>query len=54
MIVAFIGFSMLFPHTPNVDDPLSEEKNPHRNPQAPNIAFVPLAMPSTAGRGQLR
>lgn len=26
MIVAFIGFSMLFPHTPNVDDPLSEEK----------------------------
>ncbi|HEK2743178.1 TPA: MarC family NAAT transporter [Proteus mirabilis] len=53
MLVAFIGFSMLFPHTPNVDDPLSEEKNPHRNPQAPNIAFVPLAMPSTAGPGTI-
>ena len=31
-----------------------QKKNPHRNPQAPNIAFVPLAIPSTAGPGQLR
>lgn len=54
MIVAFIGFSMLFPHTPNVDDPhISDEENPHHHPQEPNIAFVPLAMPSTAGPGTI-
>ena len=28
MIVAFIGFSMLFPNTPNVDDPISDDNNP--------------------------
>ncbi|OAT21615.1 MarC family NAAT transporter [Proteus myxofaciens] len=53
MIVAFIGFSMLFPNTPNVDDTVSDEDNPHKNTQTPNIAFVPLAMPSTAGPGTI-
>ena len=53
MIVAFIGFSMLFPNTPNVDDPISDDNNPHHNPKEPNIAFVPLAMPSTAGPGTI-
>ncbi|KOC89532.1 MarC family NAAT transporter [Winslowiella iniecta] len=54
LIVAFIGFRMLFPQKPagqsveatHKQDELSERK-------AVNIAFVPLAMPSTAGPGTI-
>lgn len=55
LIVAFIGFRMLFPARPaghSVEakqklDELDEAKEPV------NIAFVPLAMPSTAGPGTI-
>src|SRR5574344_2017545 len=43
LIVAYIGFRMLFPSN---SDSNSEEKSG-------SIAFVPLAMPSTAGPGTL-
>jgi len=54
LIVAFIGFRMLFPqqqagHSMEAEhklDEITERK-------AVNIAFVPLAMPSTAGPGTL-
>ncbi|HEY2455438.1 MAG TPA: MarC family NAAT transporter [Scandinavium sp.] len=48
LIVAFIGFRMLFPapKTPVPTDPSEPDS-------ANNIAFVPLAMPSTAGPGTL-
>lgn len=50
MIVGFIGFKMLFPQQPShktveVDAKEKETSN--------NIAFVPLAMPSTAGPGTI-
>lgn len=49
MIVAFMGFRMLFPQqslrAPEVDAKKKEASN--------NIAFVPLAMPSTAGPGTI-
>ncbi|CAI1801470.1 stress protection protein MarC [Serratia sp. OLHL2] len=46
MIVAFIGFNMLFPQ--DVNKPQSGEKG-----KTKNIAFIPLAMPSTAGPGTI-
>ncbi|BDH44829.1 UPF0056 inner membrane protein [Salmonella enterica subsp. enterica serovar Choleraesuis] len=54
LIVAFIGFKMLFPQesdtdTPEVDDKLQDVSKR----KTPNIAFVPLAMPSTAGPGTI-
>ncbi|URO01306.1 MarC family NAAT transporter [Leclercia adecarboxylata] len=54
LIVAFIGFRMLFPAqkaTDTTDAQEALEDRPGR--QAPNIAFVPLAMPSTAGPGTI-
>jgi multiple antibiotic resistance protein len=50
LIVAFIGFRMLFPapkpaHVNKLDEPNEEPDT--------NIAFVPLAMPSTAGPGTI-
>lgn len=47
-----IGFSMLFPILPMWTIRF-QKKNPHRNPQAPNIALCP-SHASTAGPGQLR
>lgn len=46
MIVAFIGFSMLFP---------SRSGSPETSTDArtPDIAFIPLAMPSSAGPGTI-
>ncbi|MEL5280736.1 MarC family NAAT transporter [Serratia bockelmannii] len=46
LIVAFIGFRMLFP---------APQTHPHESTDADNknIAFVPLAMPSTAGPGTI-
>jgi multiple antibiotic resistance protein len=54
MIVAFIGFRMLFPdhrldETPEVER-RTEELQQHRTQ---DIAFIPLAMPSTAGPGTI-
>ena len=54
LIVAFIGFRMLFPEqkldeTPEVER-RSEELRQHRTD---DIAFIPLAMPSTAGPGTI-
>lgn len=48
MIVAFIGFKMLFPQPapPKTDNDKSVNS-------VTNIAFVPLAMPSTAGPGTI-
>jgi len=54
LIVAFIGFRMLFPQQKMEDQPEVESKSEELNkhPTA-NIAFVPLAMPSTAGPGTI-
>ncbi len=50
LIVAFIGFRMLFPAPKPASVNKSDE--PHEEPDT-NIAFVPLAMPSTAGPGTI-
>lgn len=57
LIVAFIGFRMLFPqqkpeHAPEVKIK-KEEINDSFSANEVNIAFVPLAMPSTAGPGTI-
>ncbi|AIU73083.1 hypothetical protein AT03_12265 [Hafnia alvei FB1] len=54
LIVAFIGFRMLFPQQKMEDRPEVENKTKEleKHPTA-NIAFVPLAMPSTAGPGTI-
>lgn len=54
LIVAFIGFRMLFPQQKMEDRPEVESKTKElvKHPTA-NIAFVPLAMPSTAGPGTI-
>lgn len=54
LIVTFIGFRMLFPQ-PHVEERvLIENKTEEmRKKDSPNIAFVPLAMPSTAGPGTI-
>lgn len=54
LIVAVIGFRMLFPST-SIDDTVEaeavSEDLAHRKPT--NIAFVPLALPGTAGPGTI-
>ena len=54
LIVAFIGFRMLFPPPKPHAAPEVQSKAEElaREPQA-SIAFVPLAMPSTAGPGTI-
>ncbi|NEY27882.1 MarC family NAAT transporter [Escherichia coli] len=54
LIVAFIGFRMLFPQQKMEDRPEVESKTKEleKHPTS-NIAFVPLAMPSTAGPGTI-
>ncbi|ANY16755.1 MarC family NAAT transporter [Bordetella pseudohinzii] len=54
LIVVAIGFSMLFPKTALEDIP-EADKAADAIPQraSPNIAFVPLAMPGTAGPGTI-
>jgi multiple antibiotic resistance protein len=54
LIVSSVGFSMLFPkatldHTPEFEEK-SDELKSHRST---DIAFVPLAMPTTAGPGTI-
>ncbi|KTS72030.1 MarC family NAAT transporter [Pantoea stewartii] len=55
LIVAFIGFRMLFPAKPVGHSVEAKHKhNELETAQEPvNIAFVPLAMPSTAGPGTI-
>ncbi|VYU80764.1 MarC family NAAT transporter [Metakosakonia massiliensis] len=54
LIVAFIGFRMLFPPQKAHEAPEVKSKSEEleEEPSA-NIAFVPLAMPSTAGPGTI-
>ncbi|WP_434641024.1 MarC family NAAT transporter [Klebsiella sp. I138] len=54
LIVAFIGFRMLFPQQKSHDSMEAKMKSEELvdEPSA-NIAFVPLAMPSTAGPGTI-
>ena len=54
LIVAFIGFRMLFP-SPQDRTPSAAENRPQAlpAPSTANIAFVPLAMPSTVGPGTI-
>ncbi len=50
LIVAFIGFRMLFPAPKQQQSAASDEQSDGTDT---NIAFVPLAMPSTAGPGTI-
>nr|WP_267377358.1 MarC family NAAT transporter [Gilliamella sp. B2911] len=50
MIVGIIGFRMLFPQQPSHKTLEADEK---KKEISNNIAFVPLAMPSTAGPGTI-
>jgi multiple antibiotic resistance protein len=54
LIVAFIGFRMLFPQ-PKVHDSPEDIRSLEEGEEksVANIAFVPLAMPSTAGPGTI-
>ena len=54
LIVAFIGFRMLFPAQKAHESPEAKSKSEElENEPSANIAFVPLAMPSTAGPGTI-
>ncbi|WP_145561711.1 MarC family NAAT transporter [Yersinia aldovae] len=53
LIVAFIGFRMLFPHQSAEDTQLEAKSQDLKQRKSINIAFVPLAMPSTAGPGTI-
>lgn len=54
LIVAFIGFRMLFPQPHAQLSPEAESKSEElQRESVPNIAFVPLAMPCTAGPGTI-
>ncbi|WP_437890649.1 MarC family NAAT transporter [Phytobacter sp. V91] len=54
LIVAFIGFRMLFPPTKTHVSPEVRSKSEQLEDEpSANIAFVPLAMPSTAGPGTI-
>ena len=54
MIVAFIGFRMLFPQQRLDEVPEVERRSEElRQRHTEDIAFIPLAMPSTAGPGTI-
>lgn len=54
LIVAFIGFRMLFPQQQVQETPEAKSKSEEMNHESgASIAFVPLAMPSTAGPGTI-
>lgn len=55
MIVAFIGFNMLFPAPATLaPSPTGGPgSDPSKHPDIPYIAFVPLALPGTAGPGTI-
>lgn len=53
LIVSYIGFRMLFPQQHHeMPEVISKTAEMHHQPSA-NIAFIPLAMPSTAGPGTI-
>lgn len=54
LILSFIGFRILFPAQTDDDSDIAEDKacEMHKH-KSTNIAFVPLAMPSTAGPGPI-
>jgi multiple antibiotic resistance protein len=51
IILAYIGFTMLFPSPPRLTPSQKAWKDPPHEPR--DIAFVPLAMPGTAGPGTI-
>lgn len=54
LIVAFIGFRMLFPpQKPHAAPEVKSKAEELEDEPTANIAFVPLAMPSTAGPGTI-
>ncbi|GKX60923.1 MarC family NAAT transporter [Leminorella grimontii] len=54
LIVAYIGFRMLFPPPPHAKPAESQDENGKvLKPATQSIAFVPIAMPSTAGPGTI-
>ncbi|HAS0915449.1 TPA: MarC family NAAT transporter [Enterobacter asburiae] len=54
LIVAFIGFRMLFPVQKAHESPEATSKSEELETEpSANIAFVPIAMPSTAGPGTI-
>ena len=54
LIVAFIGFRMLFPAQKAHESPEAASKSEELETEpSANIAFVPIAMPSTAGPGTI-
>lgn len=53
LIVAFIGFRMLFPQQNSIDVVIEKNQAQKHVRTETNIAFVPLAMPSTAGPGTI-
>lgn len=54
LIVAFIGFRMLFPQHKLDETPEVERRGEElRQQRTEDIAFIPLAMPSTAGPGTI-
>jgi multiple antibiotic resistance protein len=52
LIVASIGFSMVFP-SGDASASEADVADAQANRQVPNIAFVPLALPGTAGPGTI-
>lgn len=53
LIVAFIGFTMLFPKEDNDAPELSHKQEELEHKHSANIAFIPLTMPGTAGPGTI-
>lgn len=54
LIVSLLGFQMLFPHSSYEQRPEVENRSKEiKMEQVPSIAFVPLAMPGTAGPGTI-
>lgn len=54
LIVAFIGFRMLFPQKSHIETASADQKVPDvTKKDSENIAFVPLAMPGSAGPGTI-
>ncbi|MDM0014970.1 MarC family NAAT transporter [Variovorax sp. J22P168] len=53
LIVGFLGFTMLFPSDAGPDGETDKQVELQGNARAENIAFVPLALPGTAGPGTI-
>lgn len=53
LVVMYIGFTMLFPGSRHDERESQAEMAPDKVVRPPSIAFVPLAMPGTAGPGTI-